>query len=219
MFGAVTRAVELGIPTDGNRIREFVTGVLDDAGLPVSRATAAIGINAGRARFSDVVIKSAAADLQATASVDLADGTLDALLTLTDVPAPAGAPPPSVLVALKGPLLAPERAVDTGLLTSWLTLRAVERHSKQIDAMEKAGREASAPKSAKPAEPVRGGPPAAQPPISGVTAPLPLAASPDSTGALPAAGQAPALPPPVDIPTRANPGAVMRPPGLVGAQR
>ena len=56
VFGAVTRAVELGIPTEGTAMREFVTGALDNAGLPVSKASAAISISAGQARLRDIAI-------------------------------------------------------------------------------------------------------------------------------------------------------------------
>jgi large subunit ribosomal protein L24 len=74
VFGAVVRAIELGIPTEGNRIREFVGGALDNAGLPVAKASAALTISAGQARLRDVVIKADGADVQATVNVDLADG-------------------------------------------------------------------------------------------------------------------------------------------------
>jgi len=140
VFGAVSRAVELGIPVDGNRIREFVGGVLGNARLPVSQATAAISVSAGRASFKDVAISAAGAELKADASLDLADGTLDAALVLTGSPAAPGAPRPAVPVTLRGPVLSPGRTVDTDPLTSWLTLRAVEQHSRQLDAMERGGR-------------------------------------------------------------------------------
>jgi hypothetical protein len=45
-----------------------------------------------------------------------------------------------VPVTLRGPVLSPGRTVDTDPLTSWLTLRAVEQHSRQLDAMERGGR-------------------------------------------------------------------------------
>ena len=90
VFDAVTRAVELGIPTDGNRIRDFVSGVLDSADLTVSQATASVSVNAGQARFRDIVIRAAGAQLEATASVDLAAATLDTLLTLTGLPVGTG---------------------------------------------------------------------------------------------------------------------------------
>ena len=159
VFGAVTRAIELGIPTEGNRIREFVAGALDNAGLPVSKASAAISISAGQARLRDIVIKADGADLQATVNVDLADAMLDALLTLNAPPSATGAARPAVMVALKGTLPAPKRTVDINLLTSWLTLRAVEQQSRQIEAMERAARDAAAaaaaaapPKAADPPE-------------------------------------------------------------------
>ena len=71
---------------------------------------------------------------------------LDALLTLNAPPPAPGAVHPALMVALKGALPAPKRTVDTNLLTSWLTLRALEQQSRQIDAMEKAAREAAPPR-------------------------------------------------------------------------
>ena len=232
VFGTVTRAIELGIPTDGNRIREFVSGVLDNATLPVPRATARISVNAGQARFSDIVIRASGADLEASASVDLADATLNALLTFTGLAATPGAARPSVLVSLKGPLTAPARSIDTGPLTSWLTLRAVEQQSKQIDMMERAGRELSQPP--KPQEPVER--PAEQPagerpaatPMSVEIPPTTSRISPNVRDAAPSDSRAPALPPPVDVPASPKPRLapragntaplVIRPPGLIGAQ-
>jgi large subunit ribosomal protein L24 len=232
VFGAVTRAVELGIPVEGARIREFVGGALDNAGLPVSKVSATISISAGQARLRDIAIKSDRADLQATARVDLADGTLDALLTLNGLAAAPGAVRPAVLIALKGPFDAPKRSIDTGLLTSWLTLRAVEQQSRQIDAMEQARRDAAAAPRPQPDPPA---PPATFAPMS-ITpdTPAPNAAAPDSrtssaAGEQSGSSQAPALPPPVTIPLTPKPRtlphagnspspAMPRPPGLIGAQ-
>jgi large subunit ribosomal protein L24 len=130
------------MPTEGRRLHEFVTGVLGNGRLQVSKAEAAINVAAGQARFSNIVLGAKGADLELTASVDLATATLDALLTLSGSPASEGAARPALLVALKGALPAPRRAIDASLLASWLTLRAVEQQSRQIDAMEKAVRDA-----------------------------------------------------------------------------
>lgn len=219
VFNAVTRAVELGIPTSGNRMREFVAGVLDNAGLPVAKASAAISINAGQARLRDIVIGAAGADLQAAVNVDLGDATLDATLTLDAPRQASGAMHPALMVALKGALPAPKRTVDTTALMNWLTARELEQQSRQIDAMEKAAREAAAaagpPKAAEPAtRPVvpDSAPAAAVPP--------PAAKSEDA--------QAPALPPPITIPPAPRPAprtenpvpgrAAAQPPRLLGAQ-
>ncbi|MEA3028081.1 MAG: hypothetical protein QOF91_3366 [Alphaproteobacteria bacterium] len=203
VFDAVARAAELGIPTDGNRIREFVSGALDNAGLPVSMASAAITVNAGQARLRDIVIGADGADLQATINVDLADAMLDALLTLNAPPSVPGAVHPAVMIALKGALPAPKRTVDTNLLTSWLTLRALEQQSKQIDAIERAAREAAAAAPPKPAEP-------AMPPVVPERAPEPPPSN--ATNGVSGGAQAPALPPPIAIPAAPKPRVVPRAP-------
>ena len=60
-----------------------------------------IGISAGQARFSDISVQSTGAELQASASVDLADATLDARLTLNGLPPSPGAQRPAVLVCVE----------------------------------------------------------------------------------------------------------------------
>jgi large subunit ribosomal protein L24 len=210
VFAAVLRAVDLGIPIEGKRIREFAAGVLDNAALPVERAEATISIGAGHARLSKIVTKGAAADLEATANIDFSDATVDALLTLTGPPTSPGSARPTVLVTLKGALDNPKRTVDASRLASWLTLRAVEQKSQTLDAIERSGRDSAPPRPA-PAD--RQPPP---PPEIRGSAPL---TAPRAAGGPAAPGQAPPLPPPVSIPAGRSPsGAIIRPPGLVGAQ-
>jgi large subunit ribosomal protein L24 len=229
VFNAVTRAVELGIPTNGSRIREFVAGALDNAGLSVSKASAAISINAGQARLRDIVIGADGADLQAAVNVDLGDAMLDALLTLNAPAQASGAAHPALMVALKGTLPAPKRTVDTNLLTSWLTLRELEQQSRQLEAMEKAARDAAAAAGAALPRPAEPGAPLVVPEGA------PAAPAPNATDGISGGAQAPALPPPITIPAgpkpRAGPrtdsvapaGAATQPanramPGLLGAQ-
>jgi large subunit ribosomal protein L24 len=224
VFAAVTRAVELGIPTEGPRLREFVTGALDNAALDVPKGSAAIGISAGQARLRDVSLRADGADLQATMNLDLTDATLDAVLTLS-APRQAASVEvqPAVMVMLKGPLVAPTRSVDTNLMKSWLTLRAVEQQSRQLEAMERAAR-AAMPQSEKAAVPSE------LPPS--VAAPAPEQAptrSPPPPNGVSGDFQSAPSPPPVTIPAAPKPRATPRTdgaapprssvrPGLVGAQ-
>jgi len=176
--------------------------------------------------LSDVNIQAAGADVQASASFDFSDAVLDARLMLNGVAsAPntqSSAQRPAVLIALKGALQSPQRTVDISLLTSWLTLRAVEQQSKQIDAMERAARDAAMQSN-----------PAAAIPNRSISTPVPnlsdVPGTEPNTSGNPGA-QPPALPPPVDIPAakppvapRADGGAApvrneSRPRGLIGAQ-
>ncbi len=218
VFDVVSRAVELGIPTEGDRIRQFVTGVLDTAQVPVQAATVGVRINAGHARFDEFAMPMPGVDLKATAGVNLTDGALDALVTLTGKPAADGKARPTLAIALKGPAMAPKRSIDTRPLISWLTLLTFEQQSRQIDAMEKAARDPGRPSSPPPpnrelnkdeSKPAAATMPAAEP----------------STGV-----QAPTLPPPVEVPAAPRPRAAPRsqsaappnaggqPSGLVGTQ-
>jgi len=126
---------------------------------------------------------------------------------------------PALMVALKGALPAPKRTVDTTALMNWLTSRELEQQSRQIDAMEKAAREAAAAAAPpKPAEP-------AAPSVVRENVPAPSATKGNSEGA-----QAPALPPPITVPAAPVPrvaprtenvvpgGAAAQPPRLLGAQ-
>ena len=103
VFDAVIRAVDLGIPTDANRIRDFVTTALENGTLPAAHAEAAITIAAGQARLSNIIARTSGADLSAAANVDLVEGALDAVLTLAGTPSQAGGARPTLSIALKGP--------------------------------------------------------------------------------------------------------------------
>jgi large subunit ribosomal protein L24 len=199
VFDAVIRAAELGLPLEGRRVAPFVEGMLGSGALAVTRAEAAVGISAGQARLSEVAVQ-APAEVMAAASLDLATGTLDALVTLTGQPALSGGARPAVQVALKGAFAAPQRSFDVSSLANWLTMRAVEQQSKQLDVIERQNLERKE-----------------EPPKPRTDAPQPVT---DRASAEPA----PPLPPPVSIPAppaarpTSSPNAVVRPPGLIGAQ-
>ena len=199
VFDAVIRAVDLGVPTEPGRIRDFVATALENGTLPAAHAEAAITIAAGQARLSHVIARTSGADLSAAANVDLVDGSLDAVLTLAGTPSQVGGPRPTLSIALKGPWHAPSRTIDANALASWLALRAVEQQAKQVDLMEQQRerllREANVP------------------PLEAVPVPSPAAVAPapggDATSALPGAA-APPLPPAINVRPTPKPSAAPR---------
>jgi large subunit ribosomal protein L24 len=141
VFEAVMRAFDIGVPTEPNRIRDFVASSLDMGTLNVPQAEAALTISGGQARISNIATQAAGADLSASANVDFADGTLDAQVTLAGAVAhgtTASATKPVIFISLKGALPDAKRTIDTNALANWLALRAVEQQSQQLDQMEKA---------------------------------------------------------------------------------
>ena len=232
VFDAVIRAVDLGVATDANRIRDFVIIALENGTLPAARAEAAISIAAGQARLSNVVTMTSGADLSASANVDLTDAGLDAVLTLSGAPLQPDGPRPVISIALKGPWHAPSRTVDASALASWLALRAVEQQAKQIDTMERQAREreeererlqreATAPATgAVPASPLPNGDPTTNAP-SEVAPPLPPAINvvPAPKPRAPPRAEGPAAAPARTAAPRPAPPPIYPPLDLLGTQR
>jgi uncharacterized protein involved in outer membrane biogenesis len=228
-FDTVIRAVDQGLPIDAVRIRDRMDAALASGVLAVPLAEGAITIEGGQARLSGTTVRAQRADVAVSGGVNLAEGALDARLTLSGTGGPGAAANtrPEVFVALKGPLDAPKRTVDVAALASWLALRAVEQQSKKLDVLE--GRE-PAVTPARPAinvntQPTRGAPatqpaaPEAAPAEPGAALPnvqTQPASAPKPKPAAPAAEQrAPPLPPPIDI--RPAPQPPRPQPGVQGA--
>jgi uncharacterized protein involved in outer membrane biogenesis len=228
-FDTVIRAVDRGLPIDAVRIRDRMDAALASGVLVVPLAEGEISIDAGHARLSNTTVRAQRADLAVNGGINLAEGALDARLTLLGAGG-AGAPAssrPEVLIALKGPVDAPRRSIDVGALASWLALRAVEQQSKRLDVLE--GRDPAA-SPARPASNVdkQTAPAVERAPAAGPAAPDAApgeAAAPRSqptsaqkpTPAAPAAERAPVLPPPIDIRPAPAPRAPRVQPGAQGA--
>ena len=134
-FDTVTRAVDQGIPVDGERISDMVRKALDSGHLSIKHGEGAITVAAGQVGIADFSAAAPDADLSLSASFDLIDGLLDAHLALSGK---SSGIRPDIFMAIKGPLAAPERSVDVSALTGWLTLRAVENETKRLKAIEAA---------------------------------------------------------------------------------
>ena len=223
VFDTVSRAVEIGLLTDDERIRSFVTGVLDATKVPIAHTTMSATINAAQARFEAFGLPLQGGDLKANAGINLVNGTLDALLTLSGPASASGTRiHPTLLIGLNGPALAPARTIDISLISSWLTLLTVEQHSRQIEAMEKAARE----KAARDAAAAMAAKPTELAPQSQAPAPVTKPADAPTgmmSGEMSPGAQAPALPPAVTVPPLPRPRPPPRaeggsPPALVGAQ-
>ena len=216
-FDAVTRAVDQGLPIDAARIRDRADAALTRGGLGIALAEGAITISEGQVRLNNPTVRAQRADLTAGGTVNLAEGALDARLTLFG--AGAGAPTdtrPEIGIVLKGPIETPKRTVDVAALASWLALRAVEQQSKKLDVLEgrtpassvqpaavKTNADPAAPKPPSPAKPKPPAPAAegVQPlpaPIDIRPAPTPRAprAQPAVTPSAPTQAQRPPPAPP-----------------------
>jgi len=138
-FDAVIRSTDQGLPIDVARIRERMDQALAVGPLPVSLAEGQIAVVAGQIRLANMMVRAQGAELALSGNVALAEDAIDARLLLTGparADAPAGTAPPDVAVTLKGPIDAPKRTLEAAAFTNWLALRALEQHTRRIDALE-----------------------------------------------------------------------------------
>jgi uncharacterized protein involved in outer membrane biogenesis len=163
VFAMVTRAVDQGLAIDAAKIKDTIAGGLDMGRLVVPRLDAGFAIAAGQIRWGNVIATGDGADLTIGGSFDLSEWLLDARLTLSG---PAESPTglrPDILVNLRGVPTAPQRSVDAAALTSWLMLRAVERESRRLEALQaERSNEAPPPVNQETAPAVRVAPTAAR---------------------------------------------------------
>ena len=212
-FSAVISSVDQETTIDAAKVRDVMVAALDRGSLRVAHADSAFTIAAGDVRLSTAILHGEGGDLSATGHFNLTDRQLDTRLTFS-APAPSGssAGRPEVYVTVRGPLGATQRTIDATTLSAWLTLRAVDREARRIDALE-AGRAPTLVPSETP-PPATGTavaptpPPAAPsaaptppPPALPSVAPAPKRPAPPSRPEASAApgSAAPPLPPPVNI--------------------
>jgi large subunit ribosomal protein L24 len=106
--------------------------------LAIRRAEAGITIQGGQARIlSNPILEAPSVDLVVSGRVNLAEGALDARLTLSGTRGTAGTlNRPEIAIALKGPIDNVRRTIDVTAFANWLALRAVEEQSKKLEALE-----------------------------------------------------------------------------------
>ncbi len=180
-FDTVTQAVDRGLPVDAGRISDVVRKALDSGALSVKHAEGAIALSAGQARLGNVTAECEGAALSLSGNLDLADGTIDARLVLSGSNTAAGTRP-DIFMALKGPVARPSRSIDVSALTGWLTLRAIEHQTNQLQTIQSA----------------------APPPMASAPPPNTKVQTPRSRGAAP-------LSPPVNIAPLPAPGGGVTP--------
>jgi large subunit ribosomal protein L24 len=147
-FDIVIRAADRGMPIDAARVRDTIEAALARGDLAIRRAEAGVSIEGGQGRMlSNPILGTPDVDLAVNGLVNLADGSIDARLTLSaiGVGAPMNASP-EIVVSLRGPIDTPARAIDVSAFSNWLALRVIEQQSKNLDELQ--GRTTKVPQPA-----------------------------------------------------------------------
>src|SRR5215471_10151859 len=144
---AATQAADRGMPIE--RIGDVVRGALDTGRLNIPQIDGAIAIADGRVTLGPLKAPAQGADVAISANYGLGEDALDLRFALTGAPKENAAQRPQLSVALKGPLDAARRSVDTSALVHWLTSRAVELEARRLEAAEEEAKRIQAEQEAR----------------------------------------------------------------------
>jgi large subunit ribosomal protein L24 len=159
-FDAAIRASDSGQATDDVKLRQIVEPVLSAGSLSVKSAQIPFNIRDGRIRIAATTLDAEGARAIVSGGYDIPADQADIRASLASTAAGSASSRPEIQLFAAGSPDALERSVDVAALSSWLAVRAIDRETRRLDAIE------------------RGEPP---PPFS--AAPPPPATTAPSTGA------------------------------------
>jgi large subunit ribosomal protein L24 len=154
-FEVAVRASDSGQATNDARLRQIVEPVLAAGALPVASAQIPFSIRDGRLRVDPTTLDGTSARVTVSGGYDIAADQADIRVSLTSGLFGAANSRPEIQLFAAGPPDTLNRTVDVGSLSSWLAVRAIDRETRRLDAIE------------------RGEPPPVEPSIPPSTAALP----------------------------------------------
>ncbi|MDO8396836.1 MAG: AsmA-like C-terminal region-containing protein [Bradyrhizobium sp.] len=198
-FDAAIRASDGGQATDDIKLRQIVERVLSAGSLSVKSAQIPFSIGDGRIRIGATTLDAEGARAVVSGGYDIPADQADIRASLASTAVGSASSRPEVQLFAAGPPDALDRTIDVAALSSWLAVRAIDRETRRLDAIE------------------RGEPP---PPFSASLPPATTAPSgtPDAvlpglpTSEVPIPGRDPRRPPPPPKPKAAIPRPPAAPP-------
>ncbi|UGA41088.1 AsmA family protein [Bradyrhizobium quebecense] len=165
-FDVAIRASDSGQATDDARLRQIVEPALAAGGLSVASAQIPFNIRDGRIRIGTTTLAASGANIIVSGGYDIPADQADIRTALTSTQIGTATSRPEIQLLAVGTPDGLSHSIDIAALSSWLAVRAIDRETKRLDAIERG-------------EPVPPPTPAALPPPA---APAPDASNPNSAG-------------------------------------
>ncbi len=211
-FDVAIAASDAGQIADDRRLRDVVAAALSAAPLSVPAIQVPFNIRDGSLRVTSMAFEAEGAKAVVSGGYDLAADQMDLRASLTSTRIGTETNRPEVQIFVHGAPDKLNRIVDVTSLSSWLAVRAIDRETRRLDALERG--EPSPPAAPVPPPPIT----AAIPPPAAALPQAPTEPAPEA-GALPSSGV------PVPVPGRdprrreqkakAAPGSVVTVPPMV----
>ncbi len=242
-FDIAIRASDAGQATDDAHLRKIVEPALSGGALLVASAQIPFTIRDGRLRVDPTTLDSDFARAIVSGGYDIPADQVDIRATFASGPIAEVPSRPEIVVFVTGTPDILHRSLDLAPLSSWLSLRAIDRETRRLDSIERGETSATTAPASTPRNPVQSPPIAPKPKVFAPRPPAvpqgahsPPASSPGASSpaaSAPAADapvvsqQIPPLPPPIEVrpapaparPPRLKPPLVLTPPNLVSPQQ
>jgi large subunit ribosomal protein L24 len=215
-FDVAIRASDSGQAADDIKLRQIVEPVLSGGSLRVASAQIPFTIRDGRLRVGATTLDAEGARLIVSGGYDMSADQADIRATLSQTTAASAIGRPEIRIFAAGSPDALDRTVDVAALSSWLAVRAIDRETRRLEAIERG-------ETPPPALPASIPPPTMAPdlPLSDVPVPgrdprrlvpkprIPAPAQASPSGAPVVSQQVAPLPPPIEV--RPAPGLFAKP--------
>jgi large subunit ribosomal protein L24 len=218
-FDAAIRASDSGQAVDDIRLRQIVEPALSAGALAVASAQIPFNIREGRLRVGATTLDAEGARAIVSGGYDIPADQADIRVVIASTTAGVAASRPEIWLFAVGAPNALNRTVDVAALSSWLAVRAIDRETRRLDAIERGEPPPALPASIPPADgdglplsdvPTSSRGPHRLPSKPRIGAPHPLLAPPNAP---PVVGQQVApLPPPTEVRPLPGPPSVVRQP-------
>lgn len=215
-FDVALRAGEGKRAVNEDALKAGVSEALAAGALKAAKVEVPFNVKDGQLRAGPATLDGSGAQAILSGGYDFNADQIDIRVALASTTHGAAANRPDLSLFVHGTPDAPRTMVDVSSLSSWLALRAIERETQRLDAIERGDVSARAVQPQAPAVspvPPRPAEPSAAPviaPARPAPPPRPHPAS-SETHAAPSPPAAAPLPPPIEVRPPPNPSAAPRP--------
>jgi large subunit ribosomal protein L24 len=136
-FDAAIRASDSGQATDDARLKQIVEPVLSAGSLPVASAQIPFTIRDGRLRIGATTLEAQGARAIVSGGYDIPADQADLRVSLASTAVGSATSRPEIQIFAAGPPDTLNRSIDVGALSSWLAVRAIDRETRRLDAIER----------------------------------------------------------------------------------
>jgi large subunit ribosomal protein L24 len=136
-FDAAIRASDAGQPTDEARLKPIVDPVLSAGRLQVAAAQIPFTIRDGRLRIGATTLDAQGARAIVSGGYDMSADQADIRVSLASTAVGSATSRPEIQIFAAGPPDTLNRTIDVAALSSWLAVRAIDRETRRLDAIER----------------------------------------------------------------------------------